>query len=109
MDADKDEEYDRKNAVLVVSLFLGSGLPAATSRLEESGGKEIAPKSAGKELISVVNRGALGYSAETRLPLNPILLALSPPCVRILAHQAYFIARSLYVASPFCRLIEMLI
>ncbi|CAK8687500.1 unnamed protein product [Clavelina lepadiformis] len=64
----------------VVSLFLGSGLPATTSRLGESGGKEIAPKSAGNELISVVDKGALGYSAETRLPLNPTVLALSPPC-----------------------------
>ncbi|CAK8687446.1 unnamed protein product [Clavelina lepadiformis] len=65
----------------VVSLFLGSGLPAATSRLEESGGKEIDQKSAGNELISVVDKGALGYSSEMRLPLNPTLLAISPPCV----------------------------
>ncbi|CAK8687625.1 unnamed protein product [Clavelina lepadiformis] len=93
----------------IVSLFLGSGLPAVTWRLGDSGGKEIAPKSAGNELISVVDKGALGYSAETRLPLNPTLLAISPPCVRILVHQAYFIAPSLYVASPLCRLIEMLI
>ncbi|CAK8687380.1 unnamed protein product [Clavelina lepadiformis] len=93
----------------IVSLFLGSGIPAATRRLGDSGGKEIAPKSAGNELISVVDRGALGYSAETRLPLNPTLLAISPPCVRILAHQTYFMAPSLYVVSPLCRLIDMLI
>ncbi|CAK8687519.1 unnamed protein product [Clavelina lepadiformis] len=71
--------------------------------------QKIAPKSAGNELISVVDKGAFGYSAETRLPLNPTLLAISPPCVRILAHQAYFPAPSLYVASPLSRLMEMLI
>ncbi|CAK8687295.1 unnamed protein product [Clavelina lepadiformis] len=60
-----------KMSILIVSLFLGSGIPAATRRLGDSGGKEIAPKSAGNELISVVHGDALGYSPETSLfPLS---------------------------------------